>query len=211
MALLLSLDCPTYSWYVPYNSVCLAWRYQEAFLWVYGTTPPGIKPRSPGPLMNTLTIMLMSQLYIVNCSKYFLHFSFSISVPLNRRHFFKFREKPFVLICLLHSSHSFGSFVIWISFLNNSWNWQLWSNLRGVSKHKLILVCILIYWLVLSTFLIFLKNVLKTTGSFNHTWVKICCLNHSVKYWFLSRKMQSYTDLQVSLYGHLWSPLNSIE
>ena len=37
--------------------------------WVFGITRPGIEPRSPGPLENTQTIMLMGWFKPYNCEQ----------------------------------------------------------------------------------------------------------------------------------------------
>ena len=57
--LLLSLECATTL--DPYNAV-LSKAASSTSFWVFGMTRPGIEPRSPGPLANTLTIELRSRL-----------------------------------------------------------------------------------------------------------------------------------------------------
>ena len=57
---LLTLDCFTYTWSIPYNAEHEAKRHQVRFFWVFGMTRPVIELQSP--LANTLTIMPMSQL-----------------------------------------------------------------------------------------------------------------------------------------------------
>ena len=50
---------PLYPWSVPYNAV-LSKEASSTIFWVFGMTQPGIEPRSPGPLVNTLTAGPMS-------------------------------------------------------------------------------------------------------------------------------------------------------
>ena len=50
---------PLYPWSLPYIAV-LSKEASSTIFWVFGMTRPGIEPRSPGPLANTLTIMPMS-------------------------------------------------------------------------------------------------------------------------------------------------------
>ena len=58
---------PLYPWSLPYNAV-LSKVASITIFWVFGMTRPGIEPRSPGPLVNTLTIMPMSSRHNVHKS-----------------------------------------------------------------------------------------------------------------------------------------------
>ena len=44
---------PFYPWYVPFMAV-LSKEVSSTIFWVFGMTRPGLEPRSPGPLANTL-------------------------------------------------------------------------------------------------------------------------------------------------------------
>ena len=65
MALLLFLDCST----LPLIHTLYCWvlskEASSTIFWVFGMTQHGIEPRSPKPLVNTLTILPMSQKEIV--------------------------------------------------------------------------------------------------------------------------------------------------
>ena len=41
-----------------YDQEFIRLRYQIPFFWIFGITGPGIEPRSPGPLKNTLIIIM---------------------------------------------------------------------------------------------------------------------------------------------------------
>ena len=56
---------PLYPWSVLYNAV-LSKESSSTIFWVFGMTQPGIEPRSPGPLANTLTTMPMSGIKNMN-------------------------------------------------------------------------------------------------------------------------------------------------
>ena len=51
---------PLYSWSSPYNAV-LTKAAPSIIFWVFDMTRPGIEPRSPGPLGNTLLIKMIHQ------------------------------------------------------------------------------------------------------------------------------------------------------
>ena len=57
-AQLLSLDWSTLPWLIPYNSM-LSQEDIKYHFWVFGMIWPGIEPRSPIPLVKTLSIMPM--------------------------------------------------------------------------------------------------------------------------------------------------------
>ena len=72
---------PLYPWHIPYNAV-LSKEASRTIFWVFDMIRPGIEPRSPEPLANTLylsiSLLFLDFFYLLAlmCSFFFLLFSF---------------------------------------------------------------------------------------------------------------------------------------
>ena len=60
---------PLYPWSVPYNAE-LSKEASSTIFWVFGMTWPGIEPRSPGPLANTLSCQCLVTRYKKNAKSF---------------------------------------------------------------------------------------------------------------------------------------------
>ena len=107
---------PLYPWFVPYNAEFKQWGVKYSFFFffffkVFGMIWPGIEPRSPRPLANSLTII---PLLLVLCT-------FDIKTPMSW-----FAVKPskwiiFCFICYFRLVQSEMIFWIFHSFLGFAW------------------------------------------------------------------------------------------
>ena len=111
----LSLDSST----LPLILTLLCWELSKATLstsfWIFGITRPGTEPRSPGPLENTLTIMLIARYHVVVCKLYSNTVSCSSSPMMTSYWFFSpvfffFRLLNIIVNCLKGYSWSSGFF-----------------------------------------------------------------------------------------------------